>query len=97
MNWLERIYCHIWFYSTPWIDKNLRRPFTFVFRDCINRYPYIGVPLIFVLGAVFAYLVYLNILWIILTASYWLLVGHVTWGAKYVPDEQEPDPPIIDP
>jgi hypothetical protein len=95
MNWLERAYCFVWYYFEFWVDKYARRPFTYCMRDFVHRYPIIGVALILALGTVFAYLVYLNILWMLLSAFYWLLVGHVTWS-DYTPNEQE-DPPVIDP
>ncbi len=90
-----KIYCQIW-YHAQWFVKNkyLRRPFTFFMRDVVHQKPFIGIPFIIMAGAGLAYLVYLNIFWILLNAFFWLLVGHVTW-AGYTPSEQE-NPPYVE-
>jgi hypothetical protein len=88
MDFICDLYDQIWWHCQFWVDDYIRRPFTLIMRDGVNRYPYIGIPLILALGAGIGYLIHLSIYWYFLGAFYWLLVGHVCW-AKWTPDEQE--------
>ncbi len=89
MKWLGIIYCYIWYYLA-WGDTKLRRPYTFIMRDHPWIFWGIVTPLI-------GFCVYLSPIWLryVLTAIYFMLLAHLWWGSKIIPNQQEE--PTFDP
>ncbi len=98
LTWLQDkiwyYYCVIWFWTQFWVDKQMRRPFTYSMRDFIYKFPYLAWPLI---GGLF-YGAYRLSEWHLIAGFFvsgflWVLLTHLLW-AKYEPGQQE-WPPVI--
>ena len=83
--WLQRIYERFWWWSEFFIvDANLKRPFTYIFRD----YPAWFFAFIAALGVV----AYFSGTWwarVPIITFIGLVTGHVWWGSKIVTGQQE--------
>jgi hypothetical protein len=83
------LYAYFWFHTEFWLKPLERRPYTFIFRDEIHNHP-IRSWTIFVL--VTGMLIYATIMisyLVLIDMLYGFLWGHLIWGSKYVPGEQE--------
>jgi len=92
LNFFERIYFKIWFYTEGlWIkSEKLRRPFTYMMRDFILEHPAWTTVIILVTNGGLMALVWWN--WIagyFTVAFYWMLMGHLIWGTPMKKGEQE--------
>ncbi len=91
MKWLEIIYQYFWYYTEWWIKKTyLRRPFTFIMRD--HPWAFWGI-----LTSILGIAAYFSPVWLrfILGIFWGMLLSHLWWGAKVIPNEQET--PTFDP
>ena len=87
--WLSSFYKWFWMHTEFWVaDKVKRRPYTYIFRDWIYTHiPYFVVCLVMwatgltILSTINPILA----LWIGLPTS--MLLGHLIWGTKWVPNE----------
>jgi hypothetical protein len=82
-------YAWLWFHlESPFIrDPELRRPFTFIIRDFYHAH-----PILWTWMAIFTW--YWLSRWFISFDSFVLislgiLLGHLFWGSKYTPGQQE--------
>ena len=89
---IEQLYCECWYHveSVFGIAKKLRRPFTYIFRDFLHRYVIPGwvIRICLITGSI--YLARWNfILGALVGILYGLILGHLDWGGKYTPEQQE--------
>ena len=90
---MKRLYKLIWFYSEWFLPPEKRRPFTFIIRDIYYKSPLLVV----VFGAIGFYLLgryttqisASSLLSHIVVGLICIVIGHVLWGKKYIPDQQE--------
>jgi len=91
---MPNLYERFWFTTQSWIKRAVnRRPYTFIFRDCYHKYP---LPTIVGLAIGFYMIGYytssISILWllgIVLALVIGIILGHLFWGKKYIPNQQE--------
>jgi len=96
MNRVKRLslnlYQWFWQHTEFWLDPADRRPYTSIIRDCYHNYP---LPTVLTLGTLFYCL---GRWWLPVTAATFLiavislllgtLMGHLWWGAPYIPGER---------
>jgi hypothetical protein len=90
---IDRVYCFIWYYTEFWLPPAERRPFTFIMRDIYHQSPCIAVCILAALAYTLGRFVVVDWLYIVLFFA-GLLLGHLFWGKKYKPGEQE-NPPFM--
>ncbi len=95
---MKRLYKLIWFYTEFWLKPEDRRPFTYIMRDIYHKSPLLVV----VFGAIGFYLLgrYTTqisasvLLSLIVVGLICIVIGHVLWGKKHIPGQQE-DPTYL--
>jgi hypothetical protein len=90
---------YAWFwYHTQWYinPPELRRPYTFLFRDwlMVHKIAFTVIMIMWYIG-VLALTYWRPYLSVILTFLSSMLLAHLIWGNKWVPNEQE-EPPYLD-
>lgn len=99
MDTLSRWYAWVWYHTEFWLPPKERRPFTFIMRDFYHQYPFL---ILLLTGAGFYALGnwgwHISVMWffILLGITFiGIVLGHLFWGTKYIPGEQE-DPEYIE-
>jgi len=88
------LYKWFWFNTQFWIKKpEDRRPYTYMFRDWYHKAPLptiVGLAITFyMIGRYTIQLLLSMLLGIILALIAGIILGHLWWGKKYKPGEQE--------
>jgi hypothetical protein len=89
------LYVYFWWHTQFWLSPLDRRPYTFIFRDEVYQHPVRSGIIIFIVTSLLVWGTMKIPALGILDMLYGFLWGHLMWGSKYIPGEQE-DPPIID-
>jgi hypothetical protein len=86
--WPWDLYCVVWFNLLFWMDKGLRRPFTFFIHDFSHKYP---IPY-FVLQVAICYGLYrlTDSIWVFVPILYGFCQGHFLWGGHEVGEQEWP-------
>ena len=88
-----RLYKLIWFYSEFWLPPEKRRPFTYIMRDIYHKTPLLVITLgaisLYLLGRYTTQITILVLLGMVVTLFVGILLGHLHWGRKYIPNQQE--------
>ncbi len=80
------MYAWFWFHTQFWLPPEERRPYTFIIRDFYRDHPILWSFLMFLAG----YFSFNHLRpWDFAKVSVGLLLGHLFWGARYKPGEQE--------
>ena len=87
------LYAKFWFKVQFWLNPYQRRPFTYMFRDWYHSAP---LPTIVGLAITFymigRYTTLASIWWllgIVLALTTGIILGHLFWGRKHIPNQQE--------
>lgn len=91
MNWLERFYCWLWYHTEFWISNKIhRRPFTFIMRDWLYPHMTAFICIILAWSAVLVIISHwYGMAATILAIGSGLIIGHLIWGTRWIPGEQE--------
>jgi hypothetical protein len=95
MGWLKSFYWWFWYYfESMWIKSwAARRPFTYMMRDFLMQH---RIWSVIIIACVLTGLVFLNrwncYVGIVVIALYFIVLGHLVWGAPMKPGEQEEPP-----
>lgn len=90
------IYRWLWFHTEFWLSPEDRRPFTFILRDFYHTNPLLTIIILsasfYALGR-WLWLLSLKDFSIMLgTLLIGVILGHLFWGRKYIPGQQESPP-----
>ncbi len=87
------LYAWFWWHTEVWLSPEARRPYTFLMRDIYHNNPLV---VLIVTGGIFYSL---GRWWLPVSSRAFLvgfvallagtLLGHLFWGARYIPGEQE--------
>jgi len=94
MTKLGEFYSWVWYHTEFWIaDKLQRRPYTYIMRDWIYTHGRLALTLI-VAWYVLTYVLSLETIMgaITLAIGSSLILAHLAWGSKWIPQEQEEPP-----
>ncbi len=92
---IDFLYAQVWYHVQFWVDKRLRRPFTYVFRDFLHQHLILGIFIR--LGIVTGIIFLCRWNWAVGAPAaivYGFILGHIDWGG-YKPGQQE-DPEYIE-
>ena len=90
---IGNLYKWFWFNVQWWLPALDRRPFTYIMRDIYHKTPLLGITLgaisLYLLGRYTTQITILVLLGMVVTLFVGILLGHLFWGKKYIPDQQE--------
>lgn len=89
------LYAWFWFHTEIWLEPLERRPYTYIFRDEIHNHKIRSTTIIIIVTSILVWSTLKVPTLVILDLLYGFLWGHLVWGTKYIPLEQE-DPQIED-
>lgn len=89
------LYAWFWFHTQFWLKPLDRRPYTYIFRDEIHNHNIRSTAIIIIVTSILVWSTFKVPALVILDLLYGFLWGHLVWGTKYIPLEQE-DPQIED-
>ena len=85
---MKNIYNWLWYHVEFWLKPEDRRPFTYILRDIYHQIPLIAIGFYIGLGYVLGRFITFN--WQVLAALlFGVILGHLFWGTKYKPGQQE--------
>ena len=90
-------YSFFWYHTQALfgIAPASRRPYTFIFRDEVYQHPLRSIIIIVLVTALLVWGTFKVPSLGVLCILYGFLWGHLVWGRKYIPGEQE-DPQYMD-
>jgi len=88
-----RLYEIFWFYTQFYLKPADRRPYTYLFRDLYHKFPLVvitlGAIVMYLIGRYTAFSSILVVLSLIVAVLIGEVLGHIWWGKKYIPNQQE--------
>ena len=89
-----KLYAWLWYHVEFWLKPADRRPFTFILRDFYHQSPLMSVFLTLSAGYLLGRHYFIDfVTWGGLLIG--VVLGHLFWGKRYKPGEQE-NPPYIE-
>ena len=90
---MGKFYKWLWFNTEFWLKPEVRRPYTFIMRDLYHGNPLLtitGLAVLFYCLGRWWWQVSLAIFLVgVISFLLGILFGHLFWGRKYVPGQQE--------
>lgn len=87
------LYERFWFRTQFWLKPIDRRPYTYLIRDLYHKSPLVVITLggvaIYLLGRYTGQISILVVLSIIVGVFAGMVLAHLFWGKKYIPNQQE--------
>ena len=87
------LYEIFWYNTQFWLKPKDRRPYTYLFRDLYHSTPLptiVGLAVVFYMAG--RYTTLASIWWllgIVLALTAGIILGHIYWGRKHIPNQQE--------
>lgn len=95
---MGNLYAKFWFATQFWLNPYERRPFTYMFRDWYHTAPLptiTGLAITFYMVGRYTTQIPISVLLgVVLALSVGIILGHIYWGRKHIPNQQE-DPSYL--